>query len=182
VLLRRVGSDWQEVMSSGSGGTGDVRCQVRKSANQTMPNNDASVPITFDVEIADTHGMHDGTTNTDRITISAAAGAGRYLVTGTVVWNVTAAGGYRSAGLAHLVGSTYTTFAQSQNVLTAGDATSDYVHCNVVGIREAAVGDAFVLFGAHRAGADLALIGGAFGSSSGRGSDVTTTLSVVKLN
>jgi len=59
--------------------TAGVGARVYKAADQAISNN-TDTAINFDSERYDTNTLHDTVTNNTRITISAGAGAGKYLI------------------------------------------------------------------------------------------------------
>lgn len=61
-------------------------CVLTKSAAQTIPAQ-TNTAVTWNTELIDTDAFHSTVSNTSRITIPAALG-GKYLITGTIQWNM----------------------------------------------------------------------------------------------
>jgi hypothetical protein len=57
-------------------------CDLRQATLQNVSTGSTATKLLWDTEISDTLGMHDTITNSDRVTINSAAGAGRYLAFG----------------------------------------------------------------------------------------------------
>ena len=105
---------------------------VTKSANQSILNATGTL-ISFDTESFDTNGFHDNVTNNTRFTIPTGY-AGKYLVTGILVWAANASGQrvnyiLKNGSLLHLT---------SAQPLSAGGATTAAIVSQVIDL---AVGD-----------------------------------------
>lgn len=90
VLFVSDGSSWHS-MSAGSGAASSAitaACRVYRTTNQTLTTG-VSAPISFDAERFDTDAMHDGLSNTSRITIKT---AGKYLIGASLTFDASAVG------------------------------------------------------------------------------------------
>jgi hypothetical protein len=115
-----------------SGTSTFVGAFVTKSASQSIANATGTI-ITFNTESYDTNGFHDNVTNNSRFTIPTGY-AGKYLVTGILVWAANSSGQrvnyiLKNGSLLHLT---------SAQPLSASGATTAAIVSQVVNL---AVGD-----------------------------------------
>lgn len=68
--------------------SGQPYCLVEKSGSQSI-NSASTTAVTFQTDLDDDWGMHDTSSNTERITIPV---AGRYLIHGELSWEINATG------------------------------------------------------------------------------------------
>ena len=123
---------------------------VTKSANQSISNATGTF-ISFDTESFDTNGFHSNTVNNTRFTIPTGY-AGKYLVTGILVWAANSSGQrvnyiFKNGSLLHLTTS---------QPLSASGATTAAIVSQVVNL---AVGDYVELQGYQDSGGALNMTG-----------------------
>jgi hypothetical protein len=104
--------------------------------------------LAFNTESFDTDGMHDNSTNNERLTFQT---AGKWIIGGNVTWENVAAGEYRQAAI-RLNGSTTIAEVMGPETVTAG-----HLRQSVVTLYEMSVGDYVELVVQHDRGSNLNL-------------------------
>lgn len=130
-------------------------CALKRDADQTIANAALTV-ITFNQEDFDTDGYHSTVSNTDRITIPTGKG-GKYLLTGTVQFNVNGTG-RRYVEIRHYIGGSLSYGIASEATASA----SSYVSGNISIIANASATDYFTLSCYQSSGGNLDIL---YGSS-----------------
>jgi hypothetical protein len=96
-------------------------CDLRQTTIQNIATGSTPAAMAWDTEISDDLGMHDNVTNTSRVTIVSAGGAGRYLAMGAVQWPANATGDRRA--VIRKNGSVYRTGMRTMAVTIGGGTT-----------------------------------------------------------
>jgi len=130
-----------------------VGCSLYKSGNQAVANG-TSTAITFDLELFDTNGFHDNSTNNSRITIPSGY-AGKYLITGVIQW-ASSSTGIRVNDF-KLNGSTFLGYSYMD--------ANGYQSCAVTMVQDLVVGDYIEMIGYQNSGGSLGVGGGGRGES-----------------
>jgi hypothetical protein len=124
-------------------------CDLRQTTIQNIATGSTPTALLWDTEVSDDLGMHDNVTNTGRVTITSAAGAGRYLAVGAVQWPANATGDRRAVTMKN--GSVYRT-AQRQQAVTIGGGTTVTMASAII---PCVIGDFLGFGGAQNAGITL---------------------------
>ncbi len=138
--------------AAAAGGSSYSGCSVYKSANQSVTNA-TSTAITFNTEDFDTDAYHSTSTNTSRFTVPAGK-AGKFLITGTVVFSANTTG-VRDAVI-YKNGSVYNYGTSLQTVESGTYGT--YLPLSFV--LNLAVNDYVEIFAFQASGTSLDVIGG----------------------
>jgi hypothetical protein len=126
-------------------------CSLKRDADLTL-SNATLTSITFNQEDFDTDAFHSTTSNTDRITIPSGK-AGKYLLTGTVQFNVNGTG-RRYVEIRHYIGGVLSYGIAAESTASA----SAYVSGNISIIANASVGDYFTLSAYQSSGGNLDIL------------------------
>ena len=132
------------------GGSTDISAHVFHNAAQTISNATDTV-LAFNSERNDTHTLHDNATNNSRITISAGAGAGKYLIGVNVRFQPNADSNLRSV---YLFLNNTTIIAQSRTP-AVNDASLSTVLPPLVVQYDLAVGDFVEVYVHQQSGGNL---------------------------
>lgn len=134
-----------------------VLCDLRQTTIQNFATGSTPSAMAWDTEVSDDIGLHDNVTNTSRVTITSAAGAGRYWAFGAIQWPANSTGDRRA--VVRKNGSTYRAGQRQQAVTIGGGTTVTFAAALVPCV----VNDYLELGGAQNAGSTLSTDNTSFG-------------------